>query len=421
MIIIKVSDSIRFSRQKSDTGAAPVLLWIHGGGFTAGSKTSTGDPAGIIARSNLNDSEGIIFVSINYRLGLFGWLGGGGITPNLGLHDQLTAFNWVQEYIGLFGGDPDQVTLIGESAGASSILHQITSYGGNGTVPFNRAILQSPAFQLNLNLTEAYDDTLTQASNLTNASITTASALAALDSATLQLVNADVVLAAGQGFFGYGPAPDGTYVPAVPQVLLYEGRFHDDVAVIAAHNSLEAAPFVLSSIATEADVVAQLQANFPEASNATLTYLLDVLYPAADYASEFLRAVQIASDSAFSCSTRYLALAKGNDTYNYLFAYPPGYHGEDTSYTFFNGDTSTLDNGYPVDPELAYALQDYIVGFAITGDPNDSPAGAALEFPKYGSNATVLEFAYEGLNTTHDDMDNARCTWWQLALVEGLV
>lgn len=369
----------------------------------------------------MNDSEGVIFVSINYRLGLFGWLGGGGITPNLGLYDQLTAFNWVQQYIGLFGGDPEQVTLMGESAGASSILHQITSYGGNGTVPFSRAILQSPAFQLNLNLTEAYDDTLARASNLTNATVATASALAALDAATLQAVNADVVLAAGQGFFAYGPAPDGTYVPAEPQVLLYEGRFHADVAVVAAHNSLEAAPFVSSDIATEADVAAQLEASFPAASNATRAYILDVLYPAADYASEFLRAVQIASDSAFSCATRHLALARGNDSYNYLFAYPPGYHAQDTPYTFFNGDTSTSDDGLPVDAALARALQDYIVGFALAGDPNDSPAGAALEFPKYGSNATVLEIAYEGLNTTRDDMDNDRCTWWQLALVEGLV
>lgn len=94
---------------------------------------------------------------------------------------------------------------------------------------------------------------------------------------------------------------------------------------------------------------------------------------------------------------------------------------EDVSYTFFNGDTTTLDDGLAVVAELAYALQDYIVGFALTGNPNDSPAGAALEFPIYGSNATVLEFAYTGLLTTKDDMDNDRCPWWQEAFVQGLV
>lgn len=94
---------------------------------------------------------------------------------------------------------------------------------------------------------------------------------------------------------------------------------------------------------------------------------------------------------------------------------------EDVSYTFFNGDTTTLDDGLAVIVDLAYALQDYIVGFAQTGNPNDSPAGAALEFPIYGSNATVLKFAYTGLLTTKDDMDNDRCPWWQEAFVQGLI
>lgn len=311
---------------------APVLIWLHGGGFAYGSKAGE-DPAGIIARSTLNDNDGIIFVPINYRLGMFGWLGGGGATPNLGLYDQLVAFEWVQQYISLFGGDPEQITVIGESAGAASILHHITSYGGNTTLPFQQGIIQSPAFQTNLNLTDGYEKTLAEASSVTGASITSLAELTALDAATLQLINFDVILSSGEGFFTYGPAPDGTYVPALPQVLLYEGKFNSDVKVVAAHNSLEAAPFVNSSISTDADVVEALQVNYPEASNATITYLLDVLYPASDYSSNFLRAVQIASDSMFSCSTRFLGLAFGNQTYNYLFAIPPGYHGKKTSPT----------------------------------------------------------------------------------------
>lgn len=64
---------------------APVLFWIHGGGFTYGSKTASGDPAGLIARSKLDGSDGVIVVTINYRLGLFGWLAGEGVTSNLGM------------------------------------------------------------------------------------------------------------------------------------------------------------------------------------------------------------------------------------------------------------------------------------------------------------------------------------------------
>lgn len=313
---------------------------------------------------------------------------------------------------------------MGESAGGSSILHHITSYGGNSTAPpFHQAILQSPAFQININLTENFALTLSEASNLTSsAAVTSAAGLAALDAAALQQVNAAAVLGAPEGYFTYGPAPDGTYVPALPQVLLRDGRLHRGVAVVAAHNALEAAPFVSpADVATDAGVAAQLARTFPAASAATRAYVLDVLYPAPAYASPFLRAVQIASDSSFACATRFLALAAGNDTYNYLFSYPPGYHAEDTSYTFYNGDAGALVDGYPVDVDLAYALQDYIVGFTISGDPNGSPAGPALEFPKYGSNATVLEFASTGLLTTRDDMDNDRCPWWQEAMAEGLV
>lgn len=270
---------------------------------------------------------------------MFGWLGGGDVvTPNLGLYDQLVAFEWVQQYISLFSGDPEQVTVMGESAGGASIIHHITSYGGNATLPFQQGIIQSPAFQANLNTTEGYEKTLAEASSVTGTSITSLAELSALDAATLQLINFDVVLSSGEGFFTYGPAPDGTYVPALPQALLYEGSFNSDVKVVAAHNSLEAAPFVDTNISTEEDVITALQISYPEASNATLTYILDVLYPASDYASNFLRAVQIASDSMFSCSTRFLGLAFGNQTYNYIFAVPPGYHGKETTVILSRND-----------------------------------------------------------------------------------
>lgn len=353
---------------------------------------------------------------------MFGWLGGDfGLTANLGLYDQRTAFDWVQKYISLFGGDPSRVTVIGESAGAASILHHITSNGGEGDAPaFAQGIIQSPAFQFNIDLDASWNLTLTEASNLTGTAITTAAELTALDISVLQAVNFDVVLGAPEGLFNYGPTPDGTYVPALPQVLLAEEKFHTDINVMAAHNSLEAAPFVSSAITSEADILTLLDTNFPELSNATIGYLLTTLYPSSNYASEYLRAVQIASDADFACATRYIAVAKGNETYNYLFAYPPGYHAQDTSYTFFNGDTTTLDDGLPVNAALAYALQDYIVGFAIAGNPNESPAGPTLEFPVYGENATVVEFTYAGLVLSTDDDFNARCAWWQQAMVQGL-
>lgn len=397
---------------RNATEPAPVLVWIHGGGFTSGSKPSVGSPAGIIARSKMNNDEGLIVVSINYRLGLFGWLGAGGITPNLGLHDQRVALEWVQKYINRFGGSKDRVTAIGESAGATSVLHHVTAYGGQGSLPFAQGIIQSPAFQFNLNLTDAYETTLKEV-------ISNASQLASLDSETLKAVNFGAAKGAPKGQFTYGPAPDGTYVPALPQVLLAQGRFHEKVKVMAGHNSLEAVPFVPTTINSEADLIEALVASFPEVAN--LTHMLNTLYPAEAYANQFLRGVQLVGDVDFSCTTRYLALALENQTHNYIFAVPPGYHAQDTAYTFFNGDTSTLNDGVAVDPAIAAVLQDYIVGFAATGVPADNPACTAPNFPLYGEDAAVVQITAQGVIAGKDDMANERCAWWQQAMVEGIV
>lgn len=84
----------------------------------------------MIEASEVDTGEGVIFVSINYRLGAFGWLAGSEVAadgnPNAGLLDQRFAFEWVQKYISLFGGDACRITVMGESAGAGSIMHHIT-------------------------------------------------------------------------------------------------------------------------------------------------------------------------------------------------------------------------------------------------------------------------------------------------------
>lgn len=127
-------------KAKKGKGAA-VLVWIYGGGYTAGSKTGGYNPAGLLARSQDGDDDGVIYVALNYRLGAFGWLSGPTFqengTANAGLHDQRFALEWIQKHISKFGGDPDRVTVFGESAGGGSIMAQITAYGGNkGSVPF---------------------------------------------------------------------------------------------------------------------------------------------------------------------------------------------------------------------------------------------------------------------------------------------
>ncbi|PSK54029.1 Secreted lipase [Elsinoe australis] len=125
----------------------PVLVWIYGGGLTVG---STADPqyniSGIVNTSTTTDNP-FIGVSINYRLGVWGFLAAPTVLAeggsNAGLLDQRLALQWVQENIAAFGGDPSRVTVWGESAGAQSIGLHLHSYGGRDDGLFSAAILES--------------------------------------------------------------------------------------------------------------------------------------------------------------------------------------------------------------------------------------------------------------------------------------
>jgi para-nitrobenzyl esterase len=114
---------------------APVMVWIHGGGFVVGSKDAPVSDGTEFARS------GVICVAINYRLGIDGFLPVPGAPTNLGLRDLLFALRWVQDNVAVFGGDPANVTVFGESAGAMAIADLVTSPLAKGL--FRRAIIQS--------------------------------------------------------------------------------------------------------------------------------------------------------------------------------------------------------------------------------------------------------------------------------------
>lgn len=230
---------------------APVLVWIHGGRFTFGSKTLYGSPAGLIARSRRNKEDGIIVVSINYRLGMFGWLAGDDVTPNLGLYDQRLALEWVKQYIALFGGSADKVTAMGESAGASSIVHHITAYGGEERAPFQAAIPQSPAFQFNIDLAAGYEKTLDEASKQTGKTVDKVDDLRKLSANTLSAINQATVTSSPIGTFGFGPGPDGSFVPDIPQVLLYQGKFDSSVNVSILTSPFRQRPPLTSPLAND--------------------------------------------------------------------------------------------------------------------------------------------------------------------------
>ena len=117
-------------------GPHPVLVWFHGGGFLSG---TTADPT--IDGARLAARGPVVVVTVAYRLGAFGFLGVG--APNCGLLDQECALAWIQQHIAAFGGDPDRVTIAGESAGGGSVLHLLAAPRTAGR--FRRAIAQSGA------------------------------------------------------------------------------------------------------------------------------------------------------------------------------------------------------------------------------------------------------------------------------------
>ena len=121
------------------------MVWVHGGSLRTG-ESDDYNPAGLVR-------DGVVVVTINYRLGALGFLADaalasrpGGPSGNYGLMDQQAALRWVQRNIGGFGGNPGDVTLFGESAGGLSTLAQLVSPGARGL--FQRAIVESGTYQL---------------------------------------------------------------------------------------------------------------------------------------------------------------------------------------------------------------------------------------------------------------------------------
>jgi cholinesterase len=395
------------------------------------------EASGLMAQARADHGDGVIFVAINYRLGLFGWLNGNGdedVFPNVGLQDQLFALHWyvlflnsngrgarkadkgyrIQKYISLFGGDAENVTVMGQSAGAGSITHHLTAVNDDGVVPFHRAIIQSPGWEHGDSV-KIWQTTLSTASFLTGHPQTSGKNLVDMDFATLNQINGQVVFGSSNGSFTFGPTPDGGYVPDFAESQLLQGHFDSRPKLMIGHNSNEAGLFVPTELDTEEELISGLTNFLEELYPEAVEYVLNELYPspsdATSYSTQSERAMLIVSESSFACNTRYLAIAFGNSTMNYRFQMPPGIHGQDLPYTFFHENTTETD--VPI-PGLAEAMQAYFTSFAKSGNVNLADEILnLLDWPEYGDTANIVTFGLDGIGIAEDDTRNHRCDFWQ--------
>lgn len=216
---------VRPATEDSNLGEPlPVLVWIYGGGLSLG---STADPqynlSGIVKLSQ-DMGRPVVAVSMNYRLGMWGFLQTPQVvaegSSNAGLLDQRLALRWIQENIERFGGDPARVTVWGESAGAQSIAYQMFAYGGRDDGLFRAAVLESGgptgAQVQPLSWYAGAVENLTRAVGCWDPTKDQLACLRSVDQAALFAAHLSVV---------WNPLLDGDFLTGYPSQLMREGRF----------------------------------------------------------------------------------------------------------------------------------------------------------------------------------------------------
>ncbi|EFR01822.1 cholinesterase [Nannizzia gypsea CBS 118893] len=378
----------------------PVLHWIHGSGYAFGSKDTIGitvDPEGLFD-SLRRDGEKFVFVTSNYRLGLYGWMSSPeeDMTANIGLHDSLAAVQWTKEHISKFGGDPERITVIGQSAGAGIINLMLTSYGGKGDLPFSQAVVQSPSIMPRRDVAsrrkEVYNQVL-KSTNCINLTCLRAASPDVLKTANHHLI-VEVPTGTGGGSFGPGvgfsPLVDGDIVPDEPMILLEQGRFHREVKRVIASNTAYEGNGLSSDTNMPDGFPDYVRINFPNASEGTIRQIQNLFpYPPGKPES--------------------IAKAYGSKAYRYVMRIPPATHALDLSYFFFIDNTTT-----PVRSESAARQAQSFLSQFIQG--NNEKNGSLLlpesqstpAWAPYGSQFRTMDVVDHGFELGFDLWETKR-------------
>ncbi|KFY03325.1 hypothetical protein O988_01556 [Pseudogymnoascus sp. VKM F-3808] len=381
----------------------PVLHWITGSGYAFAGKDSFYGPLGLIDGIKDNPEEKFIFVASNYRLGMPGWtaLPNSDMDPNVGLHDAVAAVEWTHKYISLFGGDPNQITVMGESAGGAIINLMLTGSGGRGKLPFQQAFISSPAMPPRRNATsrrtKLYEDVLA-ATNCTSVECLRSISESDLLAANYHLV-AEVYSNGGGGDFGpgigFGPVTDGDYVPDVPAILFDQGRYHKSMRSLIVGTMAEEGMTTSSDQNMPQAFPELVRRILPTASNSTIASIqAHFPYPAdlpAKLAWDWTTAM------VFECNVYNVAKAFEEKTRRYIMSIPPAIHGQDVPYMFYTNDAST-----PVaNSTTALQYQSYIRQF-VAGNRRSQPVvphratTLAPDWPVYGKDSLFFNITSDG-------------------------
>ena len=367
---------------KSPKEKVPVLVWIYGGGFSFG---STSDP---VHNGEHLARKGVVLVTIAYRVGQLGFLSHpelsaespNKVSGNYGLLDMIAGLQWIQKNIAAFGGDPNKVTIFGESAGGIAVSMLCASPLAKGL--FHGAISQSGGSFGPTRPTTYPGENMKTLKQAEQAGMDYAQKVGAASIADLRKIEADK-LPMGMGMGGGWPIVDGIVIPD-DQYLLYEAGRYNDVPILVGYNSDEGASF--SREKTPEEYFAGVKTRYGKFADDLIK-----AYPAAEKTVP-KTARDLARDAAFGWQTwiwaRLQSQTGKSKIFYYYFDQHPDYprdsprygfgspHGQDVAYVFMHLDKSKPETTKS-DLEISEAMGTYWTNFAKYGDPNSQ------EVPKW--------------------------------------